>query len=99
MRNFDEGKSPKVPAIVLGRGYTGLGTLRSLAMAGIPAYVACPPGDLVTRSRWYRPLPGMGTPQASQLPGFALVRLERELQIPRGRGTIRANAVLPGKRC
>jgi len=58
MRNFDERKPPKVPAIVLGRGYTGLGTLRSLAMAGIPAYVACPPGDLVTRSRWYRPLPG-----------------------------------------
>lgn len=27
-------------------------------MAGIPAYVACPAGDLATRSRWYRPLPG-----------------------------------------
>jgi len=47
-----------VPAIVLARGPTGLCTLRSLMMAGIPAYVACPPGDLVTRSRWYRPVPG-----------------------------------------
>lgn len=46
------------PAIVLARGHTGLGALRSLALAGISAYVACPPGDLVTRSRWYRPPPG-----------------------------------------
>ncbi len=49
-----------VPAIVVGRGETGLGTLRSLVIAGIPAYVACPQDDLVTRSRWYRPVPGMG---------------------------------------
>lgn len=48
----------RVPAIVLGRNFTGLGALRSLAMAGIPAYVACAADDLVTRSRWYRPFPG-----------------------------------------
>jgi len=42
----------------MGGGVTGLGTLRSLRLAGIPAYVACPPHDLVTRSRWYRPVPG-----------------------------------------
>ncbi len=46
------------PAIVLGRGLTGLGTLRSLVHARIPAYVACPAGDLVTRSRWHLPTPG-----------------------------------------
>lgn len=46
------------PAIVVARGYTGLGALRSLAMAGIPAYVACPADDFVTRSRWFRRLPG-----------------------------------------
>jgi D-aspartate ligase len=48
----------RVPAIVMGRGPTALGILRSLQIAGIPAYVACPPGDIVTRSRWYRPTPG-----------------------------------------
>lgn len=48
----------RTPAIVMGRGYTALGALRSLVAAGIPAYVACPPDDLVTRSRWYRPTPG-----------------------------------------
>lgn len=45
-------------AVVMGGGVTGLGTLRSLRLAGIPAYVACPPHDLATRSRWYRPVPG-----------------------------------------
>lgn len=48
----------RIPAIVMGRGPTALGILRSLQLAGIPAYVACPPGDIVTRSRWYRPTPG-----------------------------------------
>lgn len=48
----------RVPAIVMGRGPTALGILRCLQMAGIPAYVACPAGDHVTRSRWYRPTPG-----------------------------------------
>ncbi|MFD0739719.1 hypothetical protein ACFQZQ_10550 [Lysobacter koreensis] len=50
----------RMPAIVVGRGETGLGTLRSLVLAGIPAYVACPKDDLVTHSRWYRPVPGPG---------------------------------------
>lgn len=46
-----------LPAVVMGGGVTALGTLRSLRLAGIPAYVACPPRDLATRSRWYRPVP------------------------------------------
>jgi len=57
---MDDRSNNRMPAIVLGSGPTGLGTLRSLVLAGIPAYVACPPGDLVTRSRWYRPLPDAG---------------------------------------
>jgi D-aspartate ligase len=55
MGKMDENR---VPAIVLGRGPTALGILRCLAMTGIPAYVACPPSDHVTHSRWYRPTPG-----------------------------------------
>ena len=46
------------PAIVVGRDQTGLGMLRCLHAAGIPAYVACPRGSLITHSRWYRPTPG-----------------------------------------
>lgn len=49
---------PRVPAIVVGRGPTALGILRCLQLAGVHTYVACPPGDHVTHSRWYRPTPG-----------------------------------------
>ncbi len=48
----------RAPAIVMGRGPTALGILRCLQIVGVPAYVACPAGDQVTRSRWYRPTPG-----------------------------------------
>jgi len=52
----------------------------------LTVYSSAQPGGIP--AEWYRPLPGMGTPAASQLPGFALVRLDREIQVPRGRGTI-----------
>ncbi len=52
----------------------------------LTVYSSAQPGGIP--AEWYRPLPGMGSPQANMLPGFALVRLDRELQIPRGRGTI-----------
>ena len=57
----------------------------------LTVYSSAHPGAIP--AEWYRPLPGMGTPMANQLPGFALVRLERELQVPRGRGTIQFSDV------
>jgi D-aspartate ligase len=42
----------------MGRGPTALGILRCLQLVGVKTYVACPPGDHVTLSRWYRPTPG-----------------------------------------
>ncbi len=74
------------PVIVLGRGYTGLGALRSLADAGIRAWIACPAGDLASRSRCYRPLPGPA-PWDGTIDGAALERLralpfERAVLIP-----------------
>ncbi len=50
-------------------------------------YSSAQPGGIP--AEWYRPLPGMGSPPANELPGFALVRLDRDLEIPRGRGTIK----------
>lgn len=47
----------QIPAIVVSRGYTALGSLRSLARAGITTYVV-PFDPLAARSRWYRELPG-----------------------------------------
>lgn len=58
--NMPKSTTQPLPALIIGENAPALGALRSLHLAGIPAYVACPPGDLVTRSRWYRPVPGNG---------------------------------------
>jgi hypothetical protein len=62
------------------------------AMAADPqtaltVYSSAQPGGIP--AEWYRPLPGMGTPQASALPGFALVRVDRDLELARGRSTLK----------
>jgi hypothetical protein len=67
------------------------GLLAASAMAADPqtaltVYSSAEPGGIP--AEWYRPLPGMGTPQASALPGFALVRVDRDLELVRGRGKL-----------
>ena len=52
----------------------------------LTVYSSARPGGIP--AEWYRPLPGMGSPPANQLPGFALVRQDRDIQVPRGRGII-----------
>lgn len=49
---------PTVPVLVLGKGITALGVVRALGRRGVPLYVTGAGNDLVTRSRWYRALPG-----------------------------------------
>ena len=63
-----------------------LGAAAAEPETSLTVYSSAQPGGIP--AEWYRPLPGMGTPMANQLPGFALVRVDRELSIPRGRGTI-----------
>jgi hypothetical protein len=63
-----------------------LGAAAAEPGTSITVYSSAQPGGIP--AEWYRPLPGMGTPMANQLPGFALVRVDRDLSIPRGRGTI-----------
>jgi hypothetical protein len=63
-----------------------LGAAAAEPETSLTVYSSAQPGGIP--AEWYRPLPGMGTPMANELPGFALVRLDRELAIPRGRGTI-----------
>ncbi|MCF7221189.1 hypothetical protein [Marilutibacter chinensis] len=73
------------PAIVVARGFTGLGTLRALAMAGVRTHVACPADDLVTRSRWYAPPPGPawnGEIDGSQDSALDAVGLARAVLVP-----------------
>ncbi len=57
----------------------------------LTVYSSAQPGGIP--AEWYRPLPGMGSPMANQLPGFALVRLDRDLDFARGRGMIRLTDV------
>jgi predicted ATP-grasp superfamily ATP-dependent carboligase len=47
-----------IPVLVLGKGMTALGVVRVLGRRGVPLFVAGAGRDIVTRSRWYRPLPG-----------------------------------------
>lgn len=76
----------ETPALVLGRGFTALGALRSLVAAGVPAFVACPADDLVTHSRWYRPPPGAehwdGTPGPVGVAALRAMALPRAVLIP-----------------
>ncbi|HEU5467694.1 MAG TPA: DUF4139 domain-containing protein [Steroidobacteraceae bacterium] len=68
-----------------------LGAAAAEPETSLTVYSSAQPGGIP--AEWYRPLPGMGAPMANQLPGFALVRLDRELAIPRGRGTIQFSDV------
>lgn len=77
--------STRIPAIAAGSGQTGLGTLRCLHLAGIPAFVAGPPDDFVRHSRWYRPVPEPGwngDPGAQAEAALLALPLPRVVVIP-----------------
>ncbi|MET0230098.1 MAG: hypothetical protein ABW186_04110 [Rhodanobacteraceae bacterium] len=76
-----------LPAILLASDKTGVGALRSLRMAGIDTYVACPPGDLVTYSRWFKPTPGPNPWDGTVGPDA--LRILREMPVERA-------ALIPG---
>ncbi len=56
-------------------------------MTAITIYSSARPGAIP--ADWYRPLPGQGTPPATQLPGYAVVRTDRDLAIQRGRSQLK----------
>jgi hypothetical protein len=57
----------------------------------LTVYSSAQPGGIP--AEWYRPLPGIGSPPANALPGFALVRLDRDLELERGRSTFKLTDV------
>ncbi len=81
-----ESALPHPPAIIIGRGYTGLGALRSMVLAGVTAFIACPVDDLAARSRWYRAPPGPTPWDGKVGPGTQAVleslQLQRAVLIP-----------------
>ena len=82
-------KSPKNPLAIAIAGIC-LGTATQ-AFAADPAtaitiYSAARPGGI--SAEFYRPIPGQGVPNAMSVPGYALVRDERELKIRQGRSQL-----------
>jgi hypothetical protein len=57
----------------------------------LTVYSSAQPGGIP--AEWYRPLPGMGSPPANGLPGFALVRLDRDLELAKGRSSYKLTDV------
>jgi hypothetical protein len=53
----------------------------------ITIYSSAAPGAI--SPEYYRPLPGQGSPPAMGVPGYALVRQEREVTLPNGRSQLR----------
>jgi hypothetical protein len=57
----------------------------------LTVYSSAQPGGIP--AEWYRPLPGVGSPPANGLPGFALVRLDRDLELAKGRSSYKLTDV------
>ena len=86
------------PAIVVGSGLGALGTLRLLHRAGIPAYSLPTVASHESRSRWFRPVPGLLAPLISGVPIAELLErsaLERAVLIPCSDAVLGAIAQLP----
>ncbi len=57
------------------------------AQTALTVYSSARPGAIP--ADWYRPLPGSGSPPASQLPGYAVVRVDRDVTFERGRSLLK----------
>jgi hypothetical protein len=68
-----------------------LNAIAAEPQVSLTVYSSAQPGGIP--AEWYRPLPGMGSPPANALPGFALVRLDRDLELQRGRSTFKLTDV------
>ncbi len=90
---------PRVfPSISASARVWGCGAALTLAVAAhgaapvaddtaLTIYSSARPGGVP--AEYYRPSPGRGTPSASDVPGFAMVRHERRMRIESGRSTVR----------
>ena len=90
--------SGMTPAVVVGSGLGALGALRLLRRAGVPVYSLNAEPSFESRSRWFRPLPGIretlagGAPLARVLEASSL---ERGVLIPCGDSVVSAVSELP----
>ncbi len=78
--------SARIQLLMTG-SFLALSAMAADPQTALTVYSSAQPGGIP--AEWYRPLPGMGTPQASALPGFALVRVDRDLDLQRGRSALK----------
>jgi hypothetical protein len=74
-------------AVAVSAACLGLAATQSLAgETAITIYSAAQPGGIP--AQYYRPLPGQGTPNAMSVPGYALVRDDRDMPLKQGRSQL-----------
>src|SRR5579871_272158 len=77
-----------------------LQALASIVLAGVGSCCLAAPEEIALtiyssqqpgaiQPELYRPLPGAAVAEASSIPGYAMVRQERDVKIPSGRSTLR----------
>ena len=82
-------KSLKTPLAIAIAGLCLSAATPSIAAdsdSAITIYSTARPGGI--SAEFYRPMPGQGVPNAMSVPGYALVRDDRELKINQGRSQI-----------
>jgi hypothetical protein len=82
-------KSRKTLAIAVSSTLLGLasqGATGAEAATAITIYSSAQPGAI--SPEFYRPIPGQGVPNAMSVPGYALVRDERQMNIKQGRSQL-----------
>jgi hypothetical protein len=78
-------------AVVAASGEGGAAASKPTDETAITIYSSAQPGAIPPEL--YRPIPGAGAPNAMAVPGYALVRHERPVQIGSGRSTLRFSDV------
>ncbi len=67
-------------------GFASQGAAGADAATAITIYSSAQPGAI--SPEYYRPMPGQGVPNAMSVPGYALVRDERQMNIKQGRSQL-----------
>jgi hypothetical protein len=80
-------KKPRGPlAIAITSACLGMSAHASAAETAITIYSSAQPGAI--SPEFYRPIPGQGVPNAMSVPGYALVRDDRDVAIKQGRSQL-----------
>jgi hypothetical protein len=77
---------PLALAIAASLGAANIASAAGPSSTAITIYSSAQPGAIAPE--FYRPLPGQGVPNAMSVPGYALVRDDREIKVAKGRSQL-----------